>query len=194
MQQSYHNVSSAIVDSENIPQVTRMLQVTISYAKMIEAAAGRPPLATIDFMAVDNSDALQAAATAVGSQPVNCKVHIIRGVKDHQSLLRVSAPARVKDTVASIRRDIFSLSELTLFVGASRFERDITPVVFDLFIEKLQREQPDFAKVWAKEHTGDSKGCFIRAQLAPGIPNDTNTMESYNGQFKDEGDTTSTTK
>lgn len=194
MLQSYHNIASAIVDSENILQVTRLLEVTISYANMIEAEAGRPPLDTIDFMATDNSDALQAAATAIGSQPVNCKVHIMRGVKDHQSSLRVPAASSVKDIVASIRHDIFSVSELTLFVGTSRFQRDIAQVAYDLFLEKLKQEQPDFARGWVKEHTGDSKGCFMRAQLGPGIPNDTNTIESYNCQFKDEGATASSTK
>ena len=74
-----------------------------------------------------------------------------------------------------------------MYQGVARGGGPIHEVLQDLFMEKYEDEQPEFVDNYEREMTGDRKGNFSRGAANPGHANDTDALESFNDNFKEDG-------
>ena len=71
MNQSFHLVSAAVVNSENMPQIFRALKATHKCVDVVRTALGKPPVQAPTYGCADNSDAIQGAYEGIGTKPIN---------------------------------------------------------------------------------------------------------------------------
>jgi hypothetical protein len=100
--QKFHMVGSALVDSENGPQVVNFLTVLLKFTNIALrvlndgdfdlTALGIEGVESVEikYGMSDNCDATQGSFEKLGAQPCNCKCHIIRNVKNQKVVATMS--------------------------------------------------------------------------------------------------------
>jgi hypothetical protein len=181
--QSYHNVASALVNSENKHQLARLLQVVLKFANHIRERKGAEPY-VLEWGLGDNCDAFQFAVRSVGGKNINCKVHESRNVKS--AVLIVPTGQKRADIVKEIRDDLARMDNVTTYEGTSTCE-PIGVKVQELFKDKWDKTQTQFAGTYEKEYMGPIKGNHQAGFMNPGLPVHSNAVESFNLGFKEDG-------
>ena len=185
MAQSFHMVGSSLQNSENTDQILDALLTLLEFANIIQQEESLELLA-YDYGLADNSDAFQSAYEQLNAWVLNCKVHMGRNVKNGTL---VTTDKKRTEVVREIRSDMARMTDVTVFNGMQKDEGEgcIAEVVQDLFYQKWLKTQPEWARVWSKEYTGERKGGHMKAHSNPGLPVHSNGVERFNLTFKEDG-------
>ena len=186
MNQSFHLVSAAVVNSENMPQIFRALKATHKCVDVVRTALGKPPVQAPTYGCADNSDAIQGAYEGIGTKPINCRIHLHRGVGKAE--ICASDRENRKETVSAIKNNMHRADTAATQSAGAVQPNPIAAKVIDLFVEKCEIEgQVAFAQNYRKEAMGERKGLHQNALMGPGLPAHTNSLERFNCGFKDDG-------
>ena len=184
--QAFHLIIAALIDSENREQVERVLKKLLHLLRIILEAKRSRPLLNPDYGCADNSDALQAAVEAVGAEVVNCSVHSSRGTL--KADINSQSGEDRKIIIKKIQADQARLAKSVTMYAGTTHTNPISLVMTGLFIQKWHANgQSAFAGNYEKEYTGHRKGNHSAAATEPGLPTHNNAGERFNRHFKDEG-------
>ena len=186
--QCFHMIAAALIDSENQPQVIRVLRVILMLLNIIKADRGESDSFSLDFGGSDNSDAIQAAFEGPGveAENINCKVHVGRGA--NKAPINSRDGEERKAILSEIRADLNRLFNVTQYKGQSE-HNPIAVLIQHLFVAKWKgKGQDDFAVLWERETTGARKGNTQLGFMNPGLPNHANGIERHNLDFKKKGE------